>query len=162
MTDEAELLELLLENARYTTSDLARMTGSSEAEVEETITELEEKGVVRGYRAVVDWDRTDSERIRAAVEVNVTLDRETSYDDVAQRLARFPEVTALRLVTGDYDFAMEVEADTMHGVSRFVSEKVARLPEVDGTVTHLVMESFKEAGVRLGEDEDDDRPPVSP
>jgi DNA-binding Lrp family transcriptional regulator len=162
MTAEEEVLDLLLENARHSTADLARMVDRSEDEVEAAIDRLEAEGVVRGYRPVVDWGRADREHVRAMVEVDVTPDRETGYEDVARRLARFPEVTSLRLVAGDHDFAMEVGADTMRGVSEFVSEKVATLPEVDGTITHMVMESFKEGGIEMADDDDDDRLSVSP
>lgn len=165
MTDadaEAAVLDLLLENARYTTTDMARMTGLDEPTVAATVERLEERGVVQGYRAVVDWSRADRDLVRAEVEVDVTLDRETSYDDVATRLAGFPEVSSLRLVSGSYDFIMEVEGETMQDVSNFVSEKVAPLPAVHGTVTHFVMESFKEAGVEFEDGDDDDRLSVSP
>ncbi|PSQ15332.1 Lrp/AsnC family transcriptional regulator [Halobacteriales archaeon QS_8_69_26] len=162
MTDAADaVLDLLLENARYTTTDIARMTGLDEPSVSETIQSLEDEGVIRGYRAVVDWSEADRERVQAEVEVNVTLDRETGYEDVAERLVEFDEVTSLRLVSGDYDFDMEVEADSMRDVSAFVSEQVAPMPAVDGTVTHLVMASYKEGGMEM-DDDDDDRLSVSP
>jgi len=159
---EREVLELLRENARYSTDDIARMTGLDESEVEAAIEELEATGVVRGYQAVVDWDRLEDERVRAEVELNVTLDRETGYDDIAARLARFPQVKALRLVSGDYDFDMEVEGDSIREVSQFISEKVAPVPEITQTVTHYVMTSYKENGIELGDGEDDDRLSVSP
>jgi DNA-binding Lrp family transcriptional regulator len=164
MSSREEILALLRENARYSVEDLARQTGLDEDEVETTIEELEAAGVVRGYQAVVDWDSLadDDERVRAQVELNVTLDRETGYDDIAQRLAKFPEVRTLRLVSGDFDFAMEVEGDSMSEVSRFISEKVAPVPEITQTVTHYVMESYKEAGVEFGDGHDDDRLSVSP
>ncbi|MCU4740007.1 Lrp/AsnC family transcriptional regulator [Halobacteria archaeon AArc-m2/3/4] len=154
---EREVLELLRENARYSTADIARMTDLSESEVEAAIEELEAAGVVRGYQAVVDWDKLEDERVRAEVELNVTLDRETGYADIAERLARFPQVKALRLVSGDYDFDMEVEADSIREVSQFVSEKVAPVPEITQTVTHYVMTSYKENGIELGDGDDDDR-----
>jgi len=162
MDERAELLDLLRENARYSTADLARMTGMEEARVEATIAELEDGGVIRGYRAVVDPERLDPEPVRALVELNVALDRETGYEEIADRLAGFPEVDALRLVSGDYDFELEVEADSMGEVSRFVSEKVAPVPEITQTVTHYVMETYKEAGHRFDEREDDDRLSVTP
>jgi DNA-binding Lrp family transcriptional regulator len=158
----AELVDLLRENARYSTDDLARLTGADEEEVVETIAALEREGVLRGYRAVVDWDRVEGERVRAMVELNVTLDRETGYDDIAERLAKFEEVTSLRLVSGDYDFALEVEAPSMGEVSRFVSEQVAPVPEVTQTVTHYVMETYKDRGIELGDGHDDDRLSVTP
>ncbi|MFC4247429.1 Lrp/AsnC family transcriptional regulator [Natribaculum luteum] len=159
---EREVLELLRENARYSTADIARMTDLEESEVEATIEELEAAGVLRGYQAVVDWDALEDERVRAEVELNVTLDRETSYGDIAERLARFPQVTSLRLVSGDYDFDMEVEGDSIREVSQFISEKVAPVPEITQTVTHYVMTSYKENGIELGDGDDDDRLSVSP
>ena len=163
MDARRELLDLLLEDARYSTADLARMTGLSEADVEETLEALETDGIIRGYQAVVDWDRSETERARAAVELNVTLDRETSYDDIARRLAGFPEVKTLQLVSGDFDFLAQVEADSIRELSRFVSERMAPVPEITQTVTHFVMETYKEQGVQMtdGHDEDD-RLSVSP
>ena len=156
------VLDLLRENARRSTADLARMTGLDEQTVEETIAALEADGVVAGYTAVVDPAALDEEPVRAHVECNVTLDRETSYDDIAERLAGFPEVASLRLMSGDYDFALEVTADSMGEVSRFVSEKVAPLPEITQTVTHYVMETYKRASHRFDADEGDERLAYSP
>jgi DNA-binding Lrp family transcriptional regulator len=162
MDIRAELLALLRENARYTTADLARMLGVNESEVVECIESLEAEGILTGYQAIVDWRRTDEEPVRALVECNVTLDRETGYDDIAARLVGFPEIQSLRLVSGEYDFSLTVEADSMGEVSRFVSEKVAPVPEITQTVTHYLMESYKERGIEFGSDGDDDRLSVSP
>jgi DNA-binding Lrp family transcriptional regulator len=160
--DRAEVLKLLRENARYSVVDLARMTGRDEAAVEETIEALEIDGVVRGYQAVVNWAQHTTEPVQAHVELNVTLDRETSYRDIADRIARFNEVRSLRLVSGDYDFALEVEADTMGEVSRFVSEKVAPVPEITQTVTHYIMDTYKDDGIVFDGDDDDERLSVTP
>ena len=160
--DQRELLELLVQDARRSTADIARMVDADEDEVAAAIDELEESGVVGGYQAIVDWEETDEERVRAEVELNVTLDRETSYADIAERVAKFPEVTDLRLVSGDFDFAMEVEGDSMSGVSTFISEKVAPVPEITQTVTHYVMDTYKERGVAFGDRDDDERLSVSP
>ena len=162
MDERDELLELLSENARYTTADLARLTGHSEATVEKAIADLESEGVIQGYTAIVDWDVVGDERVRAHIELNVTLDRETSYRDVAERLAGFPEVQGLRLVSGDYDFALEAEGESMREVSRFISDKVAPLPEITQTVTHYIMETYKQGGYRFDDDGGDDRLSVTP
>ncbi len=159
---ERDVLECLRENARYSTADIARMTGLSESEVEAAIDDLEAAGVIRGYQAVIDWDKLEAERVRAEVELNVTLDRETSYADIAARLARFPQVQSLRLVSGDYDFDMEVEGDSMREVSTFIADKVAPVPEITQTVTHYLMTSYKENGIEFGDGDDDDRLSISP
>ncbi|WP_411714970.1 Lrp/AsnC family transcriptional regulator [Natronomonas sp.] len=162
MNEREELLELLCENARHSTADLARLTGLTTEEIEDTIAELESEGVIQGYTAIVDWDAVGDERVQAHVECNVTLDRETGYVDVAERLAGFPEVQGLRLVSGDYDFALEVEGDSMREVSRFISDKVAPLPEITQTVTHYIMETYKQGGHRFDDDGGDDRLSVTP
>jgi DNA-binding Lrp family transcriptional regulator len=162
MSDREEILALLRENARYSTEDLARQTDLTAEEVEAVVEDLESEGVIKGYQAVVDWDKVEPERVRAAVELNVTLDRETGYDDIAERLAKFPEVQGLRLVSGDFDFAMEVEGDSMSEVSQFISEQVAPVPEITQTVTHYIMESYKERGVEFEDGHDDDRLSISP
>jgi DNA-binding Lrp family transcriptional regulator len=156
------LLESLLENARYTTEDLARMTGMDASEVEAAIADLESEGVIRGYRAVVDWETTERERIRAVVEVNVELDRETGYGDVARRLAGYDAVDTLRLVSGDYDFHVEIIGDSMRDVSGFIADEIAPIPAVTQTVTHYAMTTYKESGVDFGDGDDDDRLSVSP
>jgi DNA-binding Lrp family transcriptional regulator len=162
MDDKRELLDCLVRNARESTDDLARQTGLDAETVEAYIDELESSGVVRGYQAVVDWDRADADHVEAEVELNVELDRETKYDDIATRIAKFPEVDSLRLVSGDYDFSILVTAESMQAVSRFVSEQVAPIPEVTQTVTHFVMDTYKDRGVQFTGGDEDDRLSISP
>jgi DNA-binding Lrp family transcriptional regulator len=162
MSSPDEVLAALAENARYSIEDIAHQTESTPEEVAATIEQLESDGVIQGYRAVVDRSRLAEEPVRAAVELNVTLDRETSYDDIADRLARFEMVESLYLVSGDFDFMLQVEGDSMREVSAFVSDKVAPVPEITQTVTHYVMDSYKEQGITFGDHDDDDRLSVSP
>lgn len=162
MSTREDVLALLDENARYTVEDIARQINADPETVAATIEALETDGVVQGYRAVVDRSKLAEEPVRALVELNVTLDRETSYDDIASRLARFPMVESLHLVSGDYDFMMQVEGDSMREVSAFISDKVAPVPEITQTVTHYVMDAYKEQGISFGDGSDDDRLSVSP
>jgi len=160
--DRRELVEILEDDARRSTDEIARMLDASAEEVEEAIDELEEDGIIRGYTAIVDRARLDDDRAEAYVEVNVELDRETSYNDISSRIARFPEVTSLHLVSGNYDFGLAVEGDSMNDVSMFVSEKVAPVPEITQTVTHYVMDTYKERGFSMEDGDDDERLSVSP
>ncbi|WP_372479074.1 Lrp/AsnC family transcriptional regulator [Halomicrobium sp. HM KBTZ05] len=164
MSNRKDVLAVLRENARQSNADIARQTGLTEPEVERIVDELESEGVVKGYTAVVDWEAVEEgdEPVRATVELNVTLDRETSYIDIAERIAKFPQVKSLRLISGDYDFDMEVEGDSMSEVSHFVSDKIAPIPEITQTVTHYIMESYKEQGIEFGDGNDDDRLSISP
>ncbi|MFP4632759.1 MAG: Lrp/AsnC family transcriptional regulator [Halobacteriales archaeon] len=157
-----ELVDLLVEDARLPTEDLARMVDASEDEVERAVGELEDSGVVAGYQAVVDWSEVTDDHVEAYVEVNVSLDRETNYDEISRRIAGFPEVRRLTLVSGNYDFGLVVVGDSMNEVSRFVSDKVAPIPEITQTVTHFVMETYKDGGLVFDDAVDDDRLSISP
>ncbi|MFB6234014.1 MAG: Lrp/AsnC family transcriptional regulator [Halopenitus sp.] len=162
MSDEREVLDVLTTNARESVETIAAQTGLEPAEVENAIAALERDGVVHGYQAVVDWDRVEDQQVRAVVELNVELDRETDYEEIADRIAKFPATHALHLVSGDYDFAVEVTGNSMQDVSRFISEQVVPMPEVTQTVTHYIMETYKDGGIRFGDRDDDDRLSVSP
>jgi DNA-binding Lrp family transcriptional regulator len=162
MTASREVLDVLLENARQDARDIARQTSLDEEAVAAAIADLESSGAVRGYQAVVDWSRADEEHVQAEVELNVELDRETGYDDIARRITRYPEVSSLKLVSGNYDFAVDVEGSSMHEVSQFVSEQIAPIPEVTQTVTHFVMETYKDRGIEFEDRDEDDRLSVSP
>jgi len=160
--NKRELLAVLSEDARRSTADIARMLDADEAEVTAAIEELEDAGIIQGYQAIVDWRAAEDQRVRAEVELNVALDRETNYEDIAERLAQFPEVVSLQLVSGDFDFLMRAEGTSMQEVSQFISDKVAPVPEVTQTVTHYVMNTYKERGESFETDTDDDRLSVSP
>lgn len=162
MDQRRAVLDLLLENARYTTEDIARQTELSAAAVESAVAALEADGVVRGYQAVVDWNAVEDGHVRALVELNVELDRETSYRDIARRIVRYPQVSALRLVSGEFDFVADLEGESMHALSDFVAEEIAPVPEITQTVTHFVMETYKERGIEFEADDGDDRLAVSP
>jgi len=162
MDAKRELLALLSTDARESTEDIARQLGIDADHVEKLLDELETEGTLKGYQAVVDWDNIDDQRVAAFVELNVELDRETGYEEIADRIARFSEVESLRLVSGDYDFAIEVTGESMQDVSRFISNQIAPIPEITQTVTHFIMETYKEAGIDFGDRDSDDRLSVSP
>ncbi|WP_049936120.1 Lrp/AsnC family transcriptional regulator [Haloplanus natans] len=162
MDAKRELVDLLLEDAREDTETMARQLGRSQAEVEEMLDELEAEGSIVGYQAVVDWSKVDEDHVTAEVELNLELDRDTKYAQVARRITKFDEVTALHLVSGDYDFDVTVEAESMRAVSMFVSEQIAPIPEVTQTVTHFVMNTYKNRGIEFTDRDDDDRLSVSP
>ena len=141
------LLKLLQENARETHATLATMLGLTEAEVDARIRAYEEQGVIRGYRAVINEDRTEVDRVEAVIEVKLTPEREGGFDRLALRISRFPEVTAAFLMSGQADLMLFVQGATLREVASFVSEKLATIEGVRGTVTHFMLKTYKHHGV---------------
>ena len=63
MKNPEKLLDLLSQDARLSTAQLAAMTGSSEDEVVSQLKHYEKNGTILGYKALVDWDKTDRESV---------------------------------------------------------------------------------------------------
>ncbi|MFQ6135770.1 MAG: Lrp/AsnC family transcriptional regulator [Candidatus Hydrothermarchaeales archaeon] len=156
------ILEILQKNARASVEEIATMTGLSKSEVEKGIKKMEKERVIVGYKATVNWEKAGEEFVHALVDVKVIPERGRGYDAIAERIYRFPEVKALYLVSGMYDLSVLVEGRTMKDVASFVSEKLAPLEQVQGTVTHFLLKKYKENGMIFAEVEEGKRLAISP
>lgn len=156
------ILEVIESNPKLRPSEIATMTGIPEAEVASKIKEMEKKGIIRKYKTVIDWDRAGEEYVYAIIELKVALRSRTGYDSIAERIAKFPEVRSVRLISGDHDLSLTVRGKSMKDVAFFVAEKIATLEQVQGTVTHFVLRTYKEDGDVLFERERGERLAVSP
>jgi DNA-binding Lrp family transcriptional regulator len=157
-----EILRLLEQDARISTERVAQLTGRSEEEVRDLIAEAEKRGFIRRYKTVVDWDRVQEGRVMAFIDVAVVPARGVGFDDVAERLYRFPEVRSLYLVSGEYDLRLIVEGRSLQEIASFVSEKLATVDRIRGTATHFLLKRYKEDGVQFAEFQEGKRLVVSP
>lgn len=157
-----EILEILEGNPRIALKEIAAMTGSTEAAVASKIKEMEKKGIIRKYKTIIDWEKAGEEYVYAIIELKVALRSRTGYDAIAERIAKFPEVRSVRLISGDHDLSLTVRGKSMKDVAFFVAEKIATLEQVQGTVTHFVLRTYKEDGDVLFEKERSERLAVSP
>ena len=154
---QMQLLQLLQEDCRLPLEKLATMTGSDLQTVAEVIDDMEQKGVILRYRPVINWDKTDRERVEAMIEVRVTPQRDQGFDAIARRIYRFDEVKTVYLMSGAYDLLLLVEAHTLKELAFFVATKLSTLETVTGTATHFVLKRYKSDGVIFDEKADDRR-----
>jgi DNA-binding Lrp family transcriptional regulator len=160
---ELEILQLIEENARISVETLAKMVELTIEETREIIKELEDQKVILGYSAVIDWTKiTETETVTAMIDVKVTPKRGVGFDDVAERIYRFPEVRALYLMSGAYDLAVVIEGKTMNEVARFVSQKLSTIDSVISTTTHFQLKKYKHDGVVFSDGEEDQRIVITP
>ncbi len=157
-----EILEILESNPRIEPGEIATMIGITEAQVALKIKQLEKKGIIRKYKTVIDWEKAGEEYVYAIIELKIALRSRTGYDAIAERIAKFPEVRSVRLISGDHDLSLTVRGKSMKNVAFFVAEKIATLEQVQGTVTHFVLRTYKEDGDVLFEKERSERLAVSP
>jgi DNA-binding Lrp family transcriptional regulator len=161
--DEMKVLDLLSLYPRASVTDLADILGEKEEDVEKTKKNLEEKKIICGYHTVINWDKTNIDHVDAFIGISAKPERGRGYDKIAERIARFPEVSSLYLTSGSSEFLLNINAKTMREVADFVGEKLAPLEGVASTVTMFVLKKYKVNGVtmEMKTDIDDDRLPVS-
>ena len=159
---KAQILEILSEDCRVPLERIAVMTGKDLSMVAQAIGELERDRVILQYSPVINWDRTDRERVEAMIEVKVTPQRDMGFDSIAGRIYRFDEVKSVYLMSGSYDLLVLVEARTLKELAAFVSAKLSPLETVTGTATSFVLKRYKEEGVIFESDDADHRLVISP
>ena len=134
-------------SCRLPLEKLAVMTGSTVETVATVIDDMERSGIILRYAPVINWDKTDRERVEAMIEVRVTPQRDQGFDAIAERIYRFDEVKSVYLMSGAYDLLLLVEAHTLKELAFFVSTKLSTLETVTGTATHFVLKRYKSDGV---------------
>jgi DNA-binding Lrp family transcriptional regulator len=154
-----KLLALLTKNPRISTKSLAKILGVSEKKVNTEIEKLMKSGEIVGFAAVLNSNGSGD--ITAMVEVRVTTARGKGFDEVAERIAKFPEVMNVYLISGSHDLNLLVKGKSLADVANFVNRKVAVLENVVGTTTHFLLKKYKEDGLIFGENGNDKRLKVS-
>ena len=117
-----KLLKILRKNARLSAEELAVMTGRTPQEVEAQIAELENKGIIRGYSAVIDDSAFDDDAVLALIELKVTPQSQSGFDEIAARIASYEEVESVRLMSGGYDIMVSVIGRNIRDISQFVTD----------------------------------------
>lgn len=141
------ILELLENDGRLTPKELALMLEKETGDIKAEIADLEARGIILGYKAIVDWDKTDKESVTALIEIKVIPQRDRGFDEIAAKICRYPEVKSAYLMSGGFDLAVTVEGKTMREVALFVAEKLALIESVTSTATHFILRKYKDNGV---------------
>jgi len=147
-----QLLELLQDEAKLTPKQLAVMLGENEDDVKKAIAQYERDGVIQGYHALVNWERTETQKAMALIELRVSPQKDTGFDEIAGRVMNFPEVQSVYLMSGGYDLAVTVSGRTMQDVAMFVQKRLAPIDGVLSTATHFVLTKYKDGGVVFNSD----------
>lgn len=139
-----KLLQLLEQDCTLTPEQLASMADMTVEEVKAAIKRYEDEKIILGYKAIVDWDRTDREAVTALIEVKVTPQRGEGFDRIAQRIYQYDEVESVYLMSGAFDLTVIISGRTLKEVAQFVGERLSTLEDVTGTATHFILHKYKE------------------
>ena len=158
---DKKILKLLERNARIEIKDIAAITGKTEAEVKEEIRGMEKDGIICGYKGVIDWESVETDAVSAIIELKVTPTAGLGFEEVAARIAKYPAVESVYLMSGACDILVTVKGRTFREVSDFLAKELALIDSVTSTATQFLMRKYKEFGVELVTDESDERGALS-
>ena len=155
--DIIKLLKLVADDAQLSHEQLAVMLGVTVREISDTIAGLEQKGIIRGYKALIDWDKTGHNLVSARIEIKVTPKATMGFEEIAYTISQFPEVETCYLMSGGYDLGLTVTGKSFKDVALFVAQRLAPLDSVESTATHFVLKTYKQGGVMTYGEETDER-----
>lgn len=157
-----KILGIIEKNSRIDITELAVILGTDEIEVANELKAMEEERVICGYHTLIDWEKTNIEKVSALIEVRVTPQRGQGFDKIAERIYKYPEVNSVYLISGGYDLLVTLEGKTLKEVSAFVSDKLSTLDTVLSTATHFILKKYKDHGTILANTYDDERMKYTP
>ena len=143
------VLRILNDNARYSKRQLAAMLDITEEDVTALLHACEQDGTIRGYKAIVDWEKTDREFVTAFIEIKVSPKRQLGFDETAQEILRFKEVESLFLMSGGFDLCAIVNGKSLKEISSFVVRQLGTLDSVLSFSTHFVLKKYKDNGFEI-------------
>lgn len=155
--DKQKLLRLLESDAKLSMAELAEKLGESEEAVAAQVAALEADGIILGYQAQIDWEKTKRESVTAMIELKIVPKRGEGFGAVAERIKSYPEVRSLYLMSGGYDILVIIEGKTLKEVAMFVAKKLATMDGVTSTATHFVLSKYKDKGMVFGAAKGDTR-----
>jgi len=143
-----DILEILMNDARITPEEIAKMTKKPVAAVKKQIKAYEQDGVIVQYKAIVNTEMVEGNQnlVRALIEVSITPQKDVGFDHIAERIYSFSEVKSCYLVSGSYDLLLIVEGKSIQTVAEFVSSKLSSMENVRQTSTHFLLKKYKEDG----------------
>jgi Lrp/AsnC family leucine-responsive transcriptional regulator len=142
MIDEIDrnILKILQEDARTTNAEIARSVGLAQSATLERLRKLQDRGIVRGYHAVVDPKAVG---LGLLAFVMVRADGNDARE-TADALGRIAGVLEVHNVAGEDCYIVKIRAADPEDLGRLLREQVRRVPSVTGTRTTIVLETTKD------------------
>ncbi|MBS87557.1 MAG: Lrp/AsnC family transcriptional regulator [Sphingobium sp.] len=144
---DRRIIAALVEDGRMTVTDLAMAVGLSKTPCQVRLRRLQESGVIRGFRAMVDPAKLGMDHV-AFAEVKLSDTRESALTEFNDAVRRIPEVEECHMIASSFDYLLKVRTADIRRYRTVLGEKISSLPHVASTSTFVAMETVLEAGGR--------------
>ncbi|MDP5254675.1 MULTISPECIES: Lrp/AsnC family transcriptional regulator [unclassified Vibrio] len=132
---DRHILEVLQQEGRLSTAELSERVGLSPSPCARRLKRLEDEGYINDYQANVNKERVGI-AMTFFVEVSLNNHQEKSIQSFEDELANMPEVIRAHVVSGAYDYLLEVVTAHLNGYEAF-TRKLHKITSVKDIHTHL-------------------------
>ena len=140
---DRKILSALAQNGRLSITDLAQAIGLSKSPTQARLRRLEQSGVIKGYRALLDPIQLGLDHV-AFVEVRLSDTREAALSAFNTAVLTIGEIEQVHLIAGNFDYLMKIRTRNMADYRRVLGEQISSLPHVASTSTYVAMQAVKE------------------
>ena len=140
------ILATISRDGRATLSQLSDAVGLSVSAVQSRLRRLETRGVITGYRAILDPIRMGQAHV-AFVEVRLSDTREIALQAFNRAVRAVPEIEECHMMASSFDYLLKVRTRDITSYRRVLGERISALPHVASTSTYVAMEAVKEGGL---------------
>ncbi len=142
---DRKILAVVASEGRISVTELATRIGLSKSPTQTRLKRLEEQGVIKGYRAMLDPIQLGREHV-AFVEIKLSDTRESALNAFNKAVRAIPEIEQAHLIAGSFDYLLKVRASDMSDYRKVLAEKLSTLPHIASTSTYVAMQAVKEEG----------------
>ncbi|MGR3316210.1 Lrp/AsnC family transcriptional regulator [Roseovarius indicus] len=139
-----QILQELSRDGRISNLDLAERIGLSPSACLRRVQELERRGVISGYRAVLDRTQLGVGFVAYAT-VGLNTHTKASQEAFERAMSIAPEVVECHNVTGSVEYLLRIEVADLPAYKAFHTDVMGTLPQVNAITTFVVMGSPKDA-----------------
>ena len=141
---DRKILEALQADGRATNVELAARVHLSAPQCFRRVRSLEERGVIRGYRAQVLPEALNL-GVVAFVSLNIAGEQFGRVREIEASIRSFPQILECHTVSGDYDYLLKVVARDLKSLSQFLTDRLMQVPGVDDVRSMICLEEVKAA-----------------
>ena len=156
------ILKCIEKNSKVDIKELAVLLGVDEITVANEIAAMEKENIICGYHTMIDWDKTSEEKVTEMIEVRVAPQMGQGFDKMAERICKYSEVNSVYLISGAFDLMVTIEGKSLKEVSSFVTNKLSTLQGVLSTATNFILKKYKDHGIIMEAEPEDERMLVIP
>ncbi|BCD89469.1 kynurenine pathway transcriptional regulator KynR [Pseudomonas sp. No.21] len=144
-TTDLRLLLCLQQNGRISNQELAEKVALSPSACLRRLRNLEDGGVIRGYRPLLDAERLGIE-LDALVHLSMRQDEDGWHERFMEQVQSWPEVVSAFIVTGHSNYVLRVQARNLKQFSDFIVNRLNRARGVTDIRSEIILQQIKDGG----------------